>query len=135
MIGDDIAAALPELRAQAESMMQDRCAITMPGARVWVDVSGTYSTTPAVLYAGQCRVQRPSAADRPASAGEAGYVLGDVVVSLPVTAPAVPVGAAVTVTESAHDPMLSGSVFSVLGPHRKTYATARRYECVEVTRP
>lgn len=133
-LGAEIAAALPEMRLQAESMMQVSCTITIPAAGVWDETSGTYSTSLTLLYTGPCRVRRPNASDRQATAGEAGYVMGDVIVSVPVSAPVVPAGATITITASVHDPQMVGSAFTVLGPHGQTHSTARRYRCAEVVR-
>ena len=49
-LGADIAAALPQLRRQAESMMRDECTITRAGTQTWDDATGTHlpgSTSPA----------------------------------------------------------------------------------------
>lgn len=134
-LGAEIAAALPELRQQAESMMVDSCTIATATPGAWDEATGTYAQSSVTLYAGPCRVQRSRGSDRSAMPGEAGYVLGDVTVSVPMCAPIVPVGAVVTVTSACADPHLADAQFTILGPHRKSLSTARRYECVEVTRP
>ena len=136
-LGDDIAAALPELRAQAESMMRDSCTIRAPGtAGAWDEATGTYAVVPGVvLYAGHARVRRPNTAEREATAGEADWTVLGAVVSIPVGVDTdVPVKAVVTVDHCEHDPALTSRVFTVVGPHSQSHGTARRLRCVEVTR-
>lgn len=49
MIGDDIAAALPELRAQAESLMTTPCEIREPGSRQYNPETDTEQYVPGAL--------------------------------------------------------------------------------------
>lgn len=71
MIGHDIAAALPELRAQAESLMSDCCSIDR-AASVWDEVAQKSVTTWTPVHAGvPCRLSRPPAASRSLLTGEA----------------------------------------------------------------
>lgn len=135
-LGADIAAALPELRRQAESMMRDRCIITRPGAQTWDDATGTHlpgSTSTA--YAGPCRVRRPNVAERDAVAGDADWTVTGVVVSIPVDGTTDDLlDATVTIVACEMDPSLTGRVFTVLAPHAQSQADARRLRCVEVAR-
>jgi len=135
-LGADIAAALPELRRQAESMMRDECTITRPGAQTWDDAAGAYiGGTPTRLYAGPCRIRRPNVAEREAAAGEADWTLTGAVVSIPVDGtPNDMLGANVHMDHCAGDPALTGRDLKVTGPHSQTDATARRLRCVEVAR-
>src|SRR5688500_15713819 len=87
-LGTDIAAALPELRAQAESLMQDACEVTVPGAGrgPWNEETGTYDPPPpVVLYAGKCRVRQPNTGGNQSEAGEATFNVSDRIVSLPLS--------------------------------------------------
>ncbi|MBK6556143.1 MAG: hypothetical protein KBG78_05745 [Dermatophilaceae bacterium] len=135
-LGADIAAALPQLRRQAESMMRDECTITRAGTQTWDDAAGVYTGgTPTLLYAGPCRVRRPNVAEREAAAGEADWTLTGAVVSIPVDGTTDDLlGATVTVVGCEMDPSLTGRVFTVLAPHAQSQATARRLRCVEVAR-
>ena len=134
-LGADIAAALPELRRQAESMMRDTCTITRPGAQTWDDAAGAYTTggAPVQLYAGPCRVRRPNLAEREALAGDADWTLAGAVVSIPVDGTTDDLlGATVHVVGCEMDPALTGRDLTVTGS--QSQATARRLRCVEVAR-
>ena len=136
MLGDDIAAALPGLRAQAESMMRDSCVITGPaGAPVWDEAAGTYTTgEPVVVYTGPCRVRQASAAPQTTDAGETGWAVDAFVLLLPVsTSTAVGDGHTVAFT-AASDPALLAVTAQVQGGHAQTFTTARRLLCKVVTR-
>jgi len=50
MLGDDIAQALPELRAQAESMMIDTVEIIRPGGTATDPTTGAVTTTGPIMY-------------------------------------------------------------------------------------
>ena len=135
-LGADIAAALPQLRRQAESMMRDECTITRAGTQTWDDAVGVCTGgTPTLLYAGPCRVRRPNVAEREAAAGEADWTVTGAVVSIPVDGTTDDLlGATVTVVGCEMDPSLTGRVFTVLAPHAQSQADARRLRCVEVAR-
>ncbi len=136
-LGADIAAALPELRRQAESMMRDTCTITRPGAQTWDDAAGAYTPggAPVQLYSGPCRVRRPNVAEREALAGDADWTLTGAVVSIPVDGTTDDLlGATVHVEHCEMDPALTGRDLKVTGPHAQSQATARRLRCVEVAR-
>lgn len=55
-LGDDIAAVLPELRAQAESMMRDTVKITRHGPEVLDPETGNYVPSVTTIYEGKCRL-------------------------------------------------------------------------------
>lgn len=143
MLGDDIAAALPELQAQAESMMRDACTVTVPGEGrgPWNDDTGTYDPpAPVTLYAGKCRVRQPNTGGNTADAGEATFNVSDRIVSLPLSGDGyaagvtgIPVGATVAITATVGDPFMVGKAFTYLSPaSQQTYPTARRMRCKEV---
>ena len=132
VIGDDIAAALPELRAQAESLMRDSCVVERRTGRVMDDTSLEYVDSWSRVYEGRCRVQ--VAATQPAEevVGGRAFVVTDAVVQLPVG----PVDFAdddrVTVTSTAYDPALVGVVLSVTSREVKTHPVMRRLHVSEV---
>jgi hypothetical protein len=52
---------------------------------------------------------------------------------VPIEVVGVVEGDVVTITASENDPELVGRVFRVMGPTHKSFATARRFQCTEVT--
>lgn len=144
MIHDDIAAALPELRAHAESLMVDSCTI----ARRRLDESGepVREMDPVTLeltdvwdevYAGRCRVQRPGAVmvGSEPDVGGAEYSVEVVHVQVPLSVLGVKADDRVTVTAvgAASDPDSVGMVLSVRVNRHKTHATKRVLVCEEVS--
>lgn len=144
MIHDDIAAALPELRAHAESLMVDSCTIT----RRRLDESGepvremdpdTLELTDVwdEVYSGRCRVQRPGAVmvGREPVVGGAEYSVETVHVQVPLAALGVKTDDRVTITAvgAISDPENLGLVASVRTNQHKTHATKRTLVCEEVT--
>ena len=82
---DAIAAELPYLRAQAESLMVDTCEITAAGEPVWDEGDGIFTPGAATtVYEGKCRLRKPSAAPRDTESGETTWAVDDYVLSLPV---------------------------------------------------
>lgn len=136
MLGHDIAAALPELRAHAESLMVDSCIVTRGGEPTWDDATGTYTPGAATtVYEGKCRLRNAAPAPQTADAGETVWAVDLVVVSLPVAgSEGVLDGDTVTVTASAHDPAAAGTVLTVQAAHVQTFSTARRLSCQVVSR-
>jgi len=71
MLGPDVAAALPEMRAEAESLMVNRCTIERL-TTVWGEVEQKTTTTWAVVHSDiPCALTVPSASSRAILAGEA----------------------------------------------------------------
>jgi hypothetical protein len=136
MLGHDLAAELPNLRAHAESMMLDACTVTRTAPGTFNDATGVEtvgSTT--TVYSGPCRLRMARGGGSPTDAGEAQWTLSGVTVSLPVsTSGDVQTGDVVTLTASALDADAVGLVAQVKGVHWQTFSTARRLECEVVTR-
>ena len=135
MLGDDIAAALPELRAQAESMMADtvlveRATGTTPDPVTLEDV-----TTWATVHEGVARVQRPGTQPAETVAGEIEFGVSTVLIQLPLSAVGVKRDDRVTVTALGplSDPDLLGVVATVKANLTKTHPTKRTLVCEEVT--
>lgn len=135
-LGQDIAAALPEMRAQAESLMVDAGRIrrqtgttpdpdTLEEVPVYADV-----------WAGPCRVQR-SGALSPRDSSPGGYEFGikSLIAQLPVSATGMVRGDVfeVTAVGSISDPSLVGLVATVEADLSKTHATKRTLVCEEVS--
>ena len=136
-LGAAVVGALPGMRAEAESMMRDSCAITRPGGgETWDDATGGYLPgSTVILYSGRCRVRRPNVAEREALAGDADWTLMGAVVSIPVGGTTDDLlGATVRVVACEMDPALAGRDLVVVAPHAQSQATARRLRCVEVAR-
>jgi len=135
MLGDDIAAALPELRAAAESLMVDTCRVTTLSAPVWDGPSGEYLPgTTATIYEGKCRLRRPVAAPQATDAGETTWAVDVLVLSLPILgSESVADGHDVEILTSAHDPATVGLTLKVQGGHWQTHSTARRFPVKVVT--
>ena len=136
MLGHDIAAALPELRAHAESLMVDACTITRAGSGVSTIDEATGTVVPpagTTVYDGPCRVQRPGTSTAP-RADTGGYEIGvgTLFAQLPIDATGVRRGDTFTVT-GATDPDLLGVDARVEANLAKTHATKRTLICEEAT--
>ena len=136
MLGRNVVAALPALRAHAESLMIDACTVTRGGEPVWDEITGTYTPgATSTLYSGKCRVRMPDASSSETEAGEASWSLRGAVVSLPIVGSEdVHVGDVVTVTGSVWDAALVGQAFTVAGLHSQSLSSARRLKCEAVDR-
>jgi len=136
--GADIAAALPELRAYAESLMLDSCIVTSDGgAPTWDDATGAYtSPAGATVYAGRCQLPKAAPAGQDVQTGEASWVAGSVVLKLPMTAApgetgdplAVTTGHTVTITSKG------GLTLTVRLAMPQTFEKSRKVACEVVSR-
>lgn len=152
-LGQELAAALPFFRAQAESRMSEtiRAGVHTDG----VDGNGdaTYVLVGDYVYEGPARVKYPGNAVR--SAVAAGQVVAqqDVVVSIPVqypslfpgedvlpgdeVTPSVAVilheGITIEVVSSTSDPLLVGRFYQVSGAPDMGQVTATRYRVTELS--
>jgi hypothetical protein len=138
MLGDDIAWALPQLRAQAESNMLDACTVTRvdPDAPAPVmGADGQYPETARItVYTGKCRIQVRTTAAANVSAGERIGTTQETEWQGPVTGTEdIAVDDVVLLTSSALDSALEGRTFTVAARHEKSQATARRLNLIEVT--
>ena len=136
MLGHDIAAALPELRAQAESLMTDACTITRAGSGGSTIDEATGAVVPptgTTVYDGPCRVQRPGTQTAP-RADSGGYEVGvdTIFAQLPIAATGIRRGDTFTVT-AASDPDLLGVDARVEANLAKTHATKRTLICEEAS--
>lgn len=128
MIADEIASVLPQLQAQAESLMVDTCTITREGEG-WVvdpDTGREVPAPPTTVYEGKCKVQTYEPHERTPDVGGSTEVIQRYHVHVPVTAGPFEVGDVVTITSGANDPTTSGRTFRVAGLHEKTWQTAQR---------
>ena len=139
MLRDDIAWALPQFRAVAESLMIDTCTITRTGVSepVFDPETGQY-TDPARLtvYTGKCRIQVTSiiANSTSSNAGERAYAVQGSELQLPVDGTGdVSINDVAEITAAEFDDELVGRKFTVAARHEKSQATSRRLRVEEVT--
>ena len=135
MIGAEIAAALPQLRAEAESLMRDTCMITRidpDGTPVFNSDTGLYvDPLPLTVYTGKCRVKGNARFDHVVQAGGQPVTLYRFAVSVPVGSITFKVDDIVHVTASALDPAMVGLNLRVRQPEFGSQITARRLGCEE----
>ena len=136
MLGDDIAAALPDLRAQAESLMVDTCVIRRQNGTAPDPV--TLAEVPVFedVWSGPCRIQR-SGALSPSEQTPGGYEFGlnSVLAQLPIASTGIRRGDVLEVTAvgAVSDPALLGAVATVQADMSKTHATKRTLVCEGVS--
>ena len=135
MIADDIAEVLPELQAEAESLMRDSCTITRtdPDAP-WVrgEDGIEQPPEPTVVYTGRCKLQSFVPHESTPDVGGATVTVQRTMLHIPVSSPPVKPGDEVVVTASIGG--LAGRRYRVSydGPY-KTWATATRVYVDEVS--
>jgi len=135
-LGDGIAAALPELRAHAESLMTDT--IRLERVTGMHDDPDTLETVTdyETVYEGRGRVQRSGQlSPHEAVAGEVEFGVNALMVQLPLSASGIRKNDRVTVVavDPVSDPDLLGLVATVRANLTKTHATKRTLVCEEVT--
>lgn len=137
MIGDDLAAALPELREQAESLMRDSVLIerwtgtTTSPEPPFGDID-TYEP----VYEGKARWLRPESWPTSTDAAGAQALVSAQELRLPVLASVgVEPGDRVTVTASENDPGRVGLTSMVWRDATQTQAVQRRLLCKDGDRP
>ena len=137
MLADDIAHALPELRAQAESAMTSTCTIRKRSTEYTTDAdTGEVTPVPgAVVYSGECRVRPAGGQGGTVDVGGAELFTFDHLVSLPFDA-----DGSANVREgmpchidTSPDPALVGVEVEVSKVDRGDHITARRLFCSEVS--
>lgn len=136
-LGDDLAAVLPELRANAESMMRDTVKVERATGAVTPDPD-TLEEVPvyATVHEGNARVQRSGqVAPSETVAGEVEFGIGTPLVQLPLSVTGVKRGDRVTVTavDAKSDPDLLGLVATVMANLTKSHPTKRTLVCEEVS--
>jgi len=125
-LGTDLAAALPELRAQAESMMLDTCTITR-SVRTWDEGTASWVDAPTTVYTGACEVKAENVQAAEADAQGQLLIVQSLILKLPVAASVdVAPGDVATLTVCRFDPQLVGKRLRVGASHHQSFATARR---------
>jgi hypothetical protein len=133
---DDVSAALPGLRAEAEALMVDQCRITKPGKSGWDDDKGEYVDEPPVtVYEGRCRIRNAYPAPQSVQAGQVAWGLDIIIISIPIGAAAgIERGCEWELTASANDPDSVGMRASIMADHVQTFSTACRFPAQIVSR-
>ncbi|HET8537608.1 MAG TPA: DUF6093 family protein [Solirubrobacteraceae bacterium] len=136
-LADDVSAALPGLRAEAEALMVDTCKITKPGGKpVWDDDAGEYvDPEPVTVYEGKCRIRNAYPAPQSVQAGQVVSGLDIVIISIPVgEAGGIERGCEWELTASPNDPDSVGMRASITADHVQTFSTACRFPAQIVSR-
>lgn len=133
--GQDIQAALPRLRAHAESRMVDTCLIERSlGLQPDPDNPLKRIEAWATVYEGKCRWQMRTTATQITTAGDVRFHVQQTELHLPVDGSGdVGEDMRVTAVSCVNDPSREGHRFTVTEEHSKTDATARRLLVKEVT--
>lgn len=131
MIADDIAPALLELQAHAESMMLDTCTVQRPTGTVTDPMTGRDETTytpvyPAAGGVGKCRVKPPAYESATAESATSQVTEQRATHEVPASAPALLPGDLVTYADDTHTPRLRKMRARVDGVHVGTHTTAQR---------
>lgn len=127
-LGQDIAAAMPALRAAAESRMTAHCVITRAGEPVWNPVTMQNDETPVTVFEGPCRVRLGGSQDQAKNAADQSFIASLYVLSLPVVgSEGVRAADVVRVVSAPDDPALPGTVFTVVAAPAYSQGTARRF--------
>lgn len=135
-LGHDVAAALPGLRAEAESLMADTVLVQRPTGDTTIDPV-TLAEVPAFedVYSGRARIQRPgSLSPRDDVVGDFEFNVEAILTQLPLSATGISYGMRVTVTAvgATSDPDLVGLISTVRANLTKSHPTKRTLVC-EVT--
>lgn len=128
-------------RIRHESLMQDTCTITVPGAgkSVYDPVTNTSVPSPPVtIYSGVCRVRTPRLlTGTQAAVGPDLITESYFFISIPVGSVdgagnplVVPKAARITITSARHDPGAPGGVFVVNAVEHITQGTALKMQCI-----
>lgn len=130
-LGYDIAQALPGMRAEAESRMDDQIKTTRDGEKVWDEADGKWVTSKVVIYEGKARIKRPNDISIDAEAGSQLITVGRPQVHVPVGSPVFAPADLIEVTACPSRADQVGRRFRVAAPFDGSQTTAVRYR-VEV---
>lgn len=131
LLGDVVGSALPGLRAEAESMMRDSCAIVRLGTPVTDPDTGVVTIPETEMYSGKAKVQTYEAQESHPEAGESVRTVQRYALHIPVGSYAPAVGDVATITTAFADPALVGRRYRVTALLHKTLATAYRLGVTE----
>lgn len=127
MLGDDLAAVLPELQAHAESAMPDTCTVERPGQTVPDPLTGRDVTTYTPVYqGGRCALKAGGLEARESESATSQVTVQSFVLKVPNDAPALLPGDVVTFAADTQTPRLRGLNARVDGIHVGSMTTAQR---------
>lgn len=130
-LGADIAHALPELRAGAESTMRASCRITRAGGVVWNPETLQNESSTVDVYEGPCRLRAAGTQDAAADAADQAFIESRYILSLPVVgSEGVKGGDSVEILTNPSDAALVGRKFNVTSVPAQSDASARRIPVV-----
>lgn len=134
MIGDDITQALPELRAQAESLMTETCRVERDtGRRAYYPDTHADIPIRKTVYAGRCRIKpvagTPAAGARTLFGQEINSLSH--IGTLPISVTDVRADDRLTITGSDLDPGQVGRSYTLLAVGAAAMGIARRFVAVE----
>lgn len=114
--------------------MVDSCTVRRRTGETTHPTTGAVTPVYAVVLTGQkCKVQTRGNWGESRDIGEAALVILSLEVHFPVAVTGIEVRDEITINASVHDPDLVGRVLRIKDLHHKSYATARRVMCEEVT--
>ena len=123
------------LRAQAAALagMVDSCTVQHPSGQFTNPETGAVIAIYSTTYSGVCKVQqRQTAIARPAKVGEAEVFIARLEIHLPTTVTGAASDDLVTITASQLADLV-GRTFRVRELGHKTWASALRFQMIEVT--
>lgn len=127
------ASTLARGRAAAVALMVDTCTVRRITSTTTNPDTGHVTPVYATVYTGACKVQARSGSGSPSTLGEAGVIIAQMELHVPMSVTGVQPDDLVTITASVHDPDLVGRTWHIRGLAHKSYLTARRLSMVEVT--
>lgn len=133
MLGHDITAALPELRAHAESNLTDLCRIERKTGAVTIDTANGMETAEWVVAheAVPCLILPPKMQPQTAEAGDQMLTVLRHVVAVPVAVEDIRVEDRLTVTQSGDGSLINATLY-VTGVPRGSQMVLRRIDVTEV---
>jgi hypothetical protein len=134
---DDVTAALPALRAEADALMLDECVIfsRTPGT-VFNEETGHYESVEATVYEGRCRFRAGTVSAQEIDVQGQQRIEQEATLSIPIAAAGsgdVDRDQVARITKCVWDPALVGVEMRIITPHRQSLGSARRFR-VEETR-
>jgi len=122
------------IRAQAAALklMKDTCLVRRLTSTATNLETGATTPLYSTIYSGVCRIQQRSILARAFNVGEAEVYMTRLELHVPMSITGVLADDLVTITASPHDADLLNHYFRVRLLGHKTYASARRFELIEV---
>lgn len=123
---DDLLAELPNLRAEAESLMTDAGVTHRPGEGVTDPETGVFAPGLTEVYAGKCKLQGAKAMANEPEAGGHRFMIENLQLHFPIGSD-LRANDVHTLTDSVLDPTNVGLKFRLTEQDRGTFRTAERW--------